>query len=139
MKRSFHVKKNPKTGLSPRSRSNTPTGVVRSRPILYTRCKIMDLKSVFLDPSNTLRSGWRFAVFCCVHSCSPSFQWGSRPRSWSPPVLYPSNQAFGSPVSADVTACFADPGPFCGLADAENCLKAFRFKALGAWFTEILV
>ena len=93
----------------------------------------MDFKSIFLDRSNVLRSGWRFAVFFVAFFVF-AVGFGGIAQTLLKAVNIPSGQ--GSMSSLVVNAVFSlIPailiGWLCG-----KLLEGLPFRALGAWFTQ---
>jgi uncharacterized protein len=92
----------------------------------------MELKSIFVDRWNTLRSGWRFAIFFSTFIFL---------AVTSTEVLYGALTAFGIPLYEGSKLAFVVvgmiwliPGLFVGWL-CGKFLEGLPFRALGAWFT----
>jgi uncharacterized protein len=93
----------------------------------------MEFKTIFLDRSNTLRSGWRFAVFCMIF-LTALIPMGIAAQILVAAAIVPADQGLASSLLINgiftlIPALFA--GWLCG-----KLLEGLPFKALGAWFTK---
>jgi membrane protease YdiL (CAAX protease family) len=93
----------------------------------------MNISNIFIDRSNKLRSGWRFAIFAAL--CVPAI---AVLAAAAYPIMYGLSAEPGTPLKAFIfmsgSIIMLIPavgvGWFCGWT-----LERLPFRALGAWFT----